>query len=79
MPNTDNPPFDEVAAVRDRFLAEFPTIKAFAEAMGVSVRTVERMVSRKEVDLARFGRMRRVNVSATREKTISRPKQTAAA
>jgi hypothetical protein len=75
MPITDTQSSDEVAAVRDRLFADLPTIQVFAKAAGVSVRTVERMADRKEVDLVRFGRIRCVSVSSTRDKAISRSKQ----
>jgi hypothetical protein len=75
MPNFDINPSSDVATVRERLLVDLPLIEVFAEALEVSVRTVERMEDRGEVEIVRFGRIRRVNISATRDTAISRAKQ----
>jgi excisionase family DNA binding protein len=47
--------------------ADLATVEAFAEATGVSVRTVERLIAQRKIPITKFGRKPYVVVSRARE------------
>ena len=58
---------DEVARVRDRFLQDLAPVPVFANAIGKSIRSVQRMVKAGQIEIVKYGATPYVVIGSTRK------------
>ncbi len=67
MSDIQQNPSSDVAAVRAAMLADLATYEAFAAALGISPRTIQRFAAQRKIPVVHFGREPFVVVSRARE------------
>jgi hypothetical protein len=58
---------EEVARVRDRILQDLAPVPVFAEAIGKSIRAVQRMAKAEQIEIVRYGATPYVVIGSTRK------------